>query len=647
MTREPVRDPPFTHDHSKDSQGGDKLSPKSISTVLSRSKERPTFDVEHPDYGAEGDGQTDDSAAIQAAIDAAGNAGGGIVLLPSPEYRIESELSSAPNVSIQGTGTVLTTNLDIRHLTVSDPDFSVRGVTFDGENATRTATKWAVRVNNGGHRVKFANCTFRNLRGGEDGNTLPDCYGLYIDLHNVRDFEVVGCRFEEISNRVAGTDTGEFAGGIFLRHEESTAIPDDEVTSGNIDRCRFFDIYNRYPDTFTADDKNLAKDADAIRTFTDRAAETGPFPISIENIHTERVEKRSVKISGTNGVTVRGLFCDGRNQNDPDVEMAHAVKAYGDAHISGVTAKFGNRTADQVVQVDTAENMVISDISVDDCKMVVSDAREGTQLRVDNISSEVNGGLNIDLTDRVTVDGADLSFVRSRFDKVRRGATFNMGTDNGSTLSVSDLTIEGGQFSAAAETVEIDNVTARWDYTGDPTNLVDLNDDLFRIVGKDVSFSNCRLITPDGFENYTDADGAMVRLWGTGSNARIQGSDFYVKGTNNNCFYISRTGSGDFRNLVTDAGDHAALIGEPAQTCDNVTIDGLKMISNSQILLRNTLNNISLRHVSQIPTTNSIIVKGDNESLTNVELDGLRWHPDGSFSPSGGYNVSEYRIRDL
>lgn len=55
-------------------------------------KGKPWFDVTHPDFGAVGGGVADDAAAIQAAIDAAEAAGGGIVYFPAGTYRAASQL---------------------------------------------------------------------------------------------------------------------------------------------------------------------------------------------------------------------------------------------------------------------------------------------------------------------------------------------------------------------------------------------------------------------------------------------------------------------------------------------------------------------------------------------------------------------------
>lgn len=56
------------------------------------------------DFGAAGDGTADDTTEIQAAIDAAYNAGGGLVLLPPGTYRTSATLVLKRGVVLQGIG---------------------------------------------------------------------------------------------------------------------------------------------------------------------------------------------------------------------------------------------------------------------------------------------------------------------------------------------------------------------------------------------------------------------------------------------------------------------------------------------------------------------------------------------------------------
>jgi hypothetical protein len=60
------------------------------------------FNVKASTYGAKGDGATDDTSAIQAAIDAANAFPGGTVYFPGGTYRITTALNLKDRVSIQG-----------------------------------------------------------------------------------------------------------------------------------------------------------------------------------------------------------------------------------------------------------------------------------------------------------------------------------------------------------------------------------------------------------------------------------------------------------------------------------------------------------------------------------------------------------------
>ncbi|RRJ96931.1 hypothetical protein Ga0100231_024570 [Opitutaceae bacterium TAV4] len=71
----------------------------------------PVYDVTAAPYNADSSGATDATAAIQTAINAAGNAGGGVVFLPVGTYRLstagdknEALLMDKPNVVLRGAG---------------------------------------------------------------------------------------------------------------------------------------------------------------------------------------------------------------------------------------------------------------------------------------------------------------------------------------------------------------------------------------------------------------------------------------------------------------------------------------------------------------------------------------------------------------
>lgn len=83
------------------------------------------YNVKASPYGAVGDGTTDDTASVQAAIDAADTAGGGVVLFPPGTYRYTSQLSVSYKVSLQGCGPSVT------HLKLDNASNAI-GITFPG-----------------------------------------------------------------------------------------------------------------------------------------------------------------------------------------------------------------------------------------------------------------------------------------------------------------------------------------------------------------------------------------------------------------------------------------------------------------------------------------------------------------------------------
>lgn len=84
-------------------------------------------------YGATGDGSADDAPAIQDAIDAASDAGGGIVYFPPGRYRLASAVNPKSNVTLKGDGPGASVLLQAYW-----PNASNYGVSQGGSSATTT-----------------------------------------------------------------------------------------------------------------------------------------------------------------------------------------------------------------------------------------------------------------------------------------------------------------------------------------------------------------------------------------------------------------------------------------------------------------------------------------------------------------------------
>jgi len=148
---------------------------------------QPIYNVKG--YGAVGDGVTDDAAAIQAAIDAASAAGGGIVFLPQGTYKITSSLTMKSGVSIIGVGgvnesvilnssngTALNFPNTVIYTAVRLENFSIKGDTDGGYSPTYAIYGANFRTH----------CVIKNVRiwRHQYGIELNDCwYSLYENIY--------------------------------------------------------------------------------------------------------------------------------------------------------------------------------------------------------------------------------------------------------------------------------------------------------------------------------------------------------------------------------------------------------------------------------------------------------------------------------
>jgi len=118
------------------------------------------------DYGAIGNGSTDDSAAIQLAVDS-----GYMVIFGSKNYRVNSAISLNGNVSVIGGGalSIISTTSDISIFSIVGRDNSISNISFLG-NSTGTSQFGISAVGNAGFTLYYLNniiseCRFNNLGG--------------------------------------------------------------------------------------------------------------------------------------------------------------------------------------------------------------------------------------------------------------------------------------------------------------------------------------------------------------------------------------------------------------------------------------------------------------------------------------------------
>jgi hypothetical protein len=87
------------------------------------------------EFGARGDGATDDTAAFQRALDRAGAEGGGVVLAPRGRYLFRGHLSVPAEVTLEGIGRAPTSHPGLRDAGMPRPEFGTVFLATEGEGS--------------------------------------------------------------------------------------------------------------------------------------------------------------------------------------------------------------------------------------------------------------------------------------------------------------------------------------------------------------------------------------------------------------------------------------------------------------------------------------------------------------------------------
>lgn len=187
--------------YSSFTEVGDKLSTSVVAAVggqgiiLNGASVAGTF-LNVTDYGAVADGTTDNSAAIQSAIDAAGN--GGTVFFPAGTYRIKAHLNLKSGVTLLGDSQVSTkilqkdsdahtSSTDVHHVTIKNLTF-----TGPGMNASNGGGIFFGRKDNDNTlAINMENVTVEQCVGGGISISCP----ITSAFTNVRTLGIVGNGF--------------------------------------------------------------------------------------------------------------------------------------------------------------------------------------------------------------------------------------------------------------------------------------------------------------------------------------------------------------------------------------------------------------------------------------------------------------------
>ncbi|WP_260209577.1 glycoside hydrolase family 55 protein [Lactiplantibacillus pentosus] len=155
------------------------------------------------DFNAIGDGNTDDTTALQNALNAANEDGGGTVYLPVGTYLITTSLTVYSNTTLQGASqnaTIIVQNGLSAHVASKDANYiSINDITFKGPGMDASWGGGIIfdRENNGNTEgINFKNVTL----SGIVGNALTINCPITSSFTNVKAVGVVGDGFSFISS---------------------------------------------------------------------------------------------------------------------------------------------------------------------------------------------------------------------------------------------------------------------------------------------------------------------------------------------------------------------------------------------------------------------------------------------------------------
>lgn len=223
-----------------------------------RTAKESTTNVKDAAFGAAGDGQTDDTAAIQAAIDDAPD--GGTVFFPPGRYLVQAAgariLAGRSGLTFAGSGAAVSTlvvgggSAATRVLELSrDSNVEVRDLGFDASgNAAALAGVYASSPE-GQSGIAVRRCSFTGFMKGGAVTTAAAVYIWPADGVDVEDSSFVDCgrgitidqpvgQVRVSGNDVSTTDAANMATGIYVRRATGVSQADVVISDNTVRGAR-------------------------------------------------------------------------------------------------------------------------------------------------------------------------------------------------------------------------------------------------------------------------------------------------------------------------------------------------------------------------------------------------------------------------